>query len=187
MTLRPLNVSFSIRWSSNDTWSEAYVGVRRLVYDILPPSHAEQQLEDSAFCQLALIGANHLVEVALGQLLRPFTARGVEGLTPEALEKATYFQMLTQWVPMVTGKRVDTNSQPFRSAEALRKRRNDTVHKSSALASVPMARAALFSAVQACQAIYQHAGESFPYSAVLSEHPLMHADWFSDVRMPPAI
>lgn len=187
MTLCPLNVSFTAKWSPNDTWTEAYVGVRRLVYDILPRTLAEQQVEDAALCQLALVGANHLVEVALGQVLRPFSAKAIQGFTLKDLEGATYFHMLSRWLPKMTGKNVDLSAQPFRSSEALRKRRNETVHKSSALATVAMARAALFSAVETSQAIYLHTGESFPYSSVLTEHPLFDEKWFSDIHMPPAI
>ncbi len=95
--------------------------------------------------------------------------------------------MLSLWLSKMTGKSVDLSAQPFRSSEALRKRRNETVHKSSALATVPMARAALFSAVETSQAIYLHTGERFPYSSVLTEHPLFDEEWFSDVHMPPAI
>ncbi|WP_298218041.1 hypothetical protein [Halothiobacillus sp.] len=187
MTLRPLNVSFTVKWSQNDTWTEAYLGVRRLVYDILPQTVAEQRVADAALCQLALVGANHLVEVTLGQVLRSFSAQAIQGFTTEDLERASYYNMLSQWLPKMTGKTVDLSAQPFRSSEALRKRRNETVHKSSALATVQMARAALFSAVQTSQTIYLHTGEGFPYLSVLTEHPLFDEEWFSDVNMPPVI
>lgn len=163
------------------------MGVRRLIHEILPKTIAEQRVEDSALCQLALVGANHLVEVALGQLLRSFAEQELERFSAESLEKATYFEMLTQWLPKMAGKSLDLKAQPFLSSEALRKRRNETVHKSSALATAPMARSALFSAVAACRSIYEHSGQEFPYAEALEEHPIPQEEWFSNVQMPLAI
>jgi hypothetical protein len=185
MPLKPVSASFTIKWSVHDSWSELYVGIRRLVYAILPPDVASQTAEDSALCQLALVGASSLMEVALFKLLQPFAATGKAGLTQKKLENAGYADMLGI-LEEVTGTPLDRTVQPLRSTEALRKRRNQTIHKSSALATVPMARAALFSAVEGCRHTYSHAGLTFPYESFLVEYPIPHEPWFSDVPLPPA-
>lgn len=168
----------------HDSWSEAYVGTRRLTYDILPPPTERQKAEDGALCQLALVGANHLMEVGLATLLRPRI--GVNpSFTKTKYEEASYWCALSRWVPVVSGKSLALDVEPFLSTERLRTRRNATTHKSSALATVAMARSALFSAVEGTRALHAHFGVAFPYERFFAKHPLPVEPPFSTVPYPP--
>jgi len=95
--LRPVNTSLTISWLNNDSWSEAYVGTRRLIYEVLPPSIAPQTAEAAALCQLAVIGANHLMEIALAKLLHPVTTKRAS-FTKRQNEEASYWLAISQWV-----------------------------------------------------------------------------------------
>lgn len=188
MSLQSVSSTLTISWSIHDSWSEAFVGARRLVYELLPQPNERQSAEDGALCQLALVGSNHLMEVALYKLLQPFAAAsgsGVASLTAALLEEASYHQMLTRWLPAACGKAVDVQAQPYKSTEALRRRRNAVVHKSSAPTTIPMARAALFSSVQGCRALFAHAGVAFPYEGFIQKSSLPNEAWFSEVPLPP--
>lgn len=184
MSLRPVHASITISWLNHDSWSEAYVGTRRLIYEVLPPSIAQQTAEDAALCQLAVIGANHLMEVALANLLHPFTTTSTS-FTQRKYEEASYWLAISHWVGVLSGSPLQLNAEPLVSTERLRTRRNATAHKSSALATVPMARSALFSAVQGTRALYSHFGATFPYDAFLSKYPLPNEQPFSAVPFPP--
>jgi hypothetical protein len=184
MPLRPMQATYTIAWLSHDSWSEAYVGTRRLVYEILPQSIAEQRAEDGALCQLALVGANHLMEVALANLLRPFIGKS-EAFTQNKFDDASYRLGLTHWTTVLTGAPLSLDAEPFASTERLRIRRHATVHKSSALATVPMARSALCSAVQGAKALHTHFGVGFPYDAFLSKYPAPEETLFSQAPFPP--
>jgi hypothetical protein len=175
MPLESASGSFTGSWSVHDSWSEAFVGIRRLVYELLPQPSVRQSAEDGALCQLALIGSNHLMEVALYKLLQPFTlasSGGIASLTAALLDEASYHHMLSRWLPAACGKHVDLQAQPYKSTEALRRRRNAVVHKSSAPTTVPMARAALFSSIQGCRAVFAHAGVAFPYEGFIQKSGL---------------
>lgn len=183
MTLRPLNVSIRAAWGAHDAWSETYIGLRRLVYDILPERIADQAAEDAALCQLALVGANHLVELALDRVLKPFAEAGVNGLTPDLLQAARQHRMLTHWVPIVTEKSFEEKVPAVASMEALSQRRNATVHRESALATVVMARSALFTAAEGSRFLFVHADSPFPWEDSLRLHPIASDRWFAD--LPP--
>lgn len=184
MPLQPIYASFTFGWLTHDSWSEAYVGTRRLAYEILPSSIAEQTAEDGALCQLAVIGANHLMEVGLAKLLRSFAGIHPE-FTNRKYEEASYWLSISHWVAEVTGVPLLLNEEPFLSTERLRIRRNATAHKSSALATAPMARSALFSAVEGTKALYAHFGVKFPYDPFIAKYPIPHEAPFSSVPFPP--
>lgn len=184
MTLRPLDVSFRIPWTAHDAWSEAYIGVRRLVYEVLPARIADQEAEDSALCQLALVGSSHLVELALDGLLKSFAEAGTGGLTPISLRKASQERMLTHWLPTVSGRPLNEQAPPIASIQALRQRRNATVHRESALATVVLARSALFSAIEGCRYVFAHADRPFPWEDSVREYSLPKEAWFADLVMP---
>ena len=181
--MKPLSVGFTVRWHAHDSWSELYVGIRRLVYEILPVDIASHRAEDSALCQLAVVGANSLMEVCLYKLLQSYTADATRGLSPPKLDKAGYADMV-KYLESIVGKPMDYSAQPLISTEVLRLRRNATIHKTSALATGPMACSALFSAVEGCRHIYAHAGQPFPWEAYLVDTPLPVERWFSDVSVP---
>lgn len=158
----------------------------RLVYEVLPVRVADQTVEDCALCQLALVGSNHLVELALDRALASFVESGAGGITLKSLRAANQHDMLTHWLPTVTGKQLDEQMPPVASMQALRSRRNATVHRESALATVPMSRAAIFSAVEGCRFIFSHAGESFPWEDSIRAYPLPKEAWFAEVPPPDA-
>ncbi len=186
MPPHPVHTTFTVSWFNHDSWSTAYMGTRRLVYEVLPQSIAEQSAEDDALCQLALVGANHLMEVALSKLLQPFVGRN-ETFTQRKFNEASYWLGIMHWVKELSNMPLSLDAEPFVSTERLRIRRNATVHKSSALATIPMARSALFSATEGSKALYSHFGVEFPYQPILSEYPLPNEAPFSQVPFPPTL
>ena len=178
--------SVSLSWSIHDSWTEAFVGTRKLVYELLPSTTFSAKAEDGALCQLALVGANHLMEIAIYKILLPHTkATGqLSILTQKLLEQASYHSMLTDWLPTIAGTQLNLQVEPLLSTETLRKRRNKTIHKSSALATVEMAKAALYAAVHGTKAFYHHSGTAFPYVSFLQKYPLENEPWFSSIKMP---
>ena len=161
-----LNVSFTSSWHSHDAWTETYLGVHRLLYQILPESSAAQRAEDGALSQLALIGANHLMEVALSKLLLPFVDQSTStfSIKERDFEYASYYRMLHEWTPKVTGQFIDFTKEPFSSVYLLRRKRNGVTHKSSDVVPAEMARCALFSAVSGSQALFGVFDIRFPHS-----------------------
>lgn len=186
MTLTPVHASLTMSWLVHDSWSESYVGTRRLTYELLPPPGQKLSPEEHAMCQLALIGANHLMEVALYKILLPHIKESgrFSLLTQALLEDASYFQMLTKWLPAISGASLPLTAEPFTSTERLRRRRNDTIHKTSALATNTMARSAMYSAVEGARALFSIAGTEFPYEAVLKKYPQQVEEPFSSVAFP---
>jgi hypothetical protein len=166
----------------HDVWTEAFVGVRHLIYDLLPSPGRRLSIESLALCQLGLVGANHLVEVGLYRFLesRPAFA-SLSSSRKTALRSSKYVDMLKLWVPELAGWTPDLTAPPFQCTERLRRRRNDTVHKTSAKANVPMCRSAIFSAVRGMTELWTIAGEPFPYSAFLEKYPLPLERPFSEV------
>ena len=101
--------SVSLSWSILDSWTEAFVGTRKLVYELLPSTTFSAKAEDGALCQLALVGANHLMEIAIYKILLPHTkATGqLSILTQKLLEQASYHSMLTDWLPTIAGTQLN--------------------------------------------------------------------------------
>jgi hypothetical protein len=178
--------SATFSWLNHDSWSEAYVGTRKLAYELLPSTQSSVKAVDGALCQLALIGANHLMEIALYKILQPHAnATGtVSSLTEKKLADASYNLMLTKWLPDIAGNETNLTIEPLLSTERLRHRRNATAHKSSALATVEMARSALFSAVQGSYALFALSGTKFPYEPFMQKYPLHDEPWFSSIKFP---
>ncbi len=175
MPLQRLYADFTIAWLVHDSWSETYVGVRRLAFEILPNPGSKQKAEDGPLCQLCLVGSNHLMEVALYKALYPH-------IPGPKLENATYHKMLE--LLETRSASLNLADEPFLSTERLRKRRNDTVHKHSALATVEMARSALYSAVEGSRAVFALAGTPFPYESHLVKFAPISAPHFSTVPFP---
>ena len=178
--------SLTITSTVHDSWTESFVGTRHLIYVVLPKPGVRMSPEIRTLCQLALIGSNHLMEVALYKLLHPFatTPAPLSALTESLLSEASYWHMLTRWVPAASGKPIDLKKEPFLSTDRLRRRRNDTVHKSSATANVPMARSAFASATEGVKALHKHFGQPLPYESFLKTWPLPIERPFSSVTFP---
>jgi hypothetical protein len=183
MPPHPVHASFTVSWFSHDSWSETYLGTRRLIYEVLPELTASQKAEDSALCQLALIGSNHLMEVSLGKILKSFIDKE-PNFTQRHFEDTSYWQALSRWVTTLSGKPIELESEPFISTERLRHRRNATIHKSSALATVAMARSAFFSAIEGSKALHSHFGTPFPYESLLKQYSHSKEEPFSTVAFP---
>lgn len=173
---------FSVSYDVHDAWTQAYVGVRHLIYELLPPPGRKLSIEHQAMCQLALVGANHLMEVALYRYLesRPKHARLNDRKKTE-LRKATYAAMLQTWIAELADWSPALDSPPFQCTERLRRRRNDTVHKTPATANVPMCRSAIFSAVTGTRTMWKISGEAFPYQGFLDKYPIPVERPFSKV------
>lgn len=169
----------------HDVWTEAFVGVRYVIYDLLPQPGRKLSIESLALCQLGLIGANHLMEVGLYRYLESRPAfEDLPASKKTALRKTSYIDMLTSWVPALAGWSPDLTTPPFQCTERLRRRRNDTVHKTSARANVPMCRSAIFSAVLGVSELWRVSGEDFPYRNFLTKYPLPEERPFSQVTYP---
>ena len=160
MATTTVSSEITMAYVAHDHWTESFVGTRHLVYTVLPEPGVKMSPEIRTLCQLALIGSHHIMEVALFGLLAPHAAGAAQfsKLTESLLASASYHDMLTRWTPSAIGRSVDSKKEPFTSTDRLRKRRNETAHKSSATANVPMARSALYSAVQGVKALYRHFG-----------------------------
>jgi hypothetical protein len=126
------------------------------------------------------------MEIALYKILQPHAnATGtVSSLTEKKLADASYNLMLTKWLPDIAGNETNLTIEPLLSTERLRHRRNATAHKSSALATVEMARSALFSAVQGSYALFALSGTKFPYEPFMQKYPLHDEPWFSSIKFP---
>lgn len=186
MALTKVYASVTTSFLSHDSWSESYIGIRRIAYEILPSPPLPQCADDGALCRLALVGANHLVEVALFKVLLSETKSGKYGaqFSEAKIADVSYWEMLTKWMPQIFGIEIDVKSEPFLSSERLRKRRNDTIHKISSIATVQMARSALYSAVQTSREIYKYAGTSFPYEVHVNRYAQVEEPLFSSVSFP---
>jgi len=186
MPTREISAVISFPWLSHDSWTEAYVGSRRIAYDFLPETELHSNGDDGGLCKLALIGANQMMEIALYSLIRPHTLTmgAVSGLGQSLLEEASYYHMLTKWLSAIVGTPLDLSVQPFLSTEKLRRRRNDTIHKTPAVATFAMARSAVYCAVEGSKALYTHAGIRFLYEPFLQRYPLSTEVWFSAIHYP---
>lgn len=186
MPLQQISASLTVSWLNHDSWTEAYVGSRRIAHEFLPESELLSSGDDGGLSKLALIGANQLMEIALYSLIKSHTLGMGAALTLDQtrLQEASYHDMLTKWLPAVAGKPLDLSVEPFLSTEKLRRRRNDTIHKTSAIATIAMARSAVYCAVEGSKSLYDHVGIQFPYEPFLKKYPLSSEDWFSSIRYP---
>ena len=182
-----LSVSTSIGWLSLDAWSEAYVGARWLAQDELPAKQWETQPQHGSLSQLVLIASHRLVEIMLfrciGEILE--ASPGKFPVLERRLSRVSFEEAFGEWPAKLGFPSFDTTAQPFSSIKRLQDRRNSTIHKESALATLEMARSALFSAVEGSKAIATHLGgakSGFKYERVLEKYPLPTQPWLTDVK-----
>lgn len=177
----------SSSYLSLDSWSETYVAARWLAQDELPEQQWQAQPRHGPLSQLVLIAAHRLVEVQLFGAVRKLldAAPGKHPEIEERFPRGFFDDAFKRWPAQLTGRPFDTTIEPFRSAAALQQRRNATVHKEAALCSLPMARAALYSGVEASRAIAVHllGPGRFAYEPVLAKYPLPASPWFADVPL----
>lgn len=178
---------FSIGWLNLDDWSTTYVGAHWLSTDELPAKQYQTSPRHGPLSQLLLISAHHLVEVMFFRCVSSIlnASPGVFAGVEKKYEKKVFTDAVKEWPVALVGHPFDISQEPFNSMMRLKDRRNATIHKESALASLDMARSALFSAVQASRAISEHllgVGSFDKYEAVLQKYPLPSEPWFSDVK-----
>ena len=177
--------SFSASWLRHNSWSQTYVGLRKLINDVLPAGTSKIEAEDSALCQLAVISSNQLMEIALFDLLKKYVNSTCGfNLAEKQYESSSYYFAITELSEKAVGTAIDLSVEPFISTERLRKRRNATVHKSSALADIAMAQSALYTAVQGVKALCIHFNEPRKYDVFLKAYPLENGAYFSQIVFP---
>jgi hypothetical protein len=98
-----------------------------------------------------------------------------------------FHEAFTEWEKLVPSMGCFVyDSEPYISIDRLRLRRNETIHKKSALSSLKMARSAVYTAVTASKEIYQHFNKNaaFTYEPVLKKYPLGIFPLFSEIIYP---
>ncbi|WP_354446089.1 hypothetical protein [Ottowia thiooxydans] len=136
---------------------------------------------------MLILSSHHLVELMLFKCLRHLLDAS-PGKFPkyekDFSKKAIFSDAFTKWPLEITGQGFHLQTEPFKSASALHLRRNATIHKESALASLAMARSALFSATQASRSICEQllGPSTFEYEEVLAKYPVRSTQWFSKIK-----
>lgn len=174
-------------WINLDAWSETYIGAHWLVKNELPAYQYQADVHHGPLSQMVLLASHQLVEIIFFQCVK-FVIDSRPGQFVEiekTYSKASFGHALEKWPETLTGAPLDLALEPLNSVRRLKDQRNATVHKSSALTSLEMARSALFSAVEASKSIAEHfMGESgFKYEPVLQKYPLQKEQWFSQVQL----
>lgn len=184
----PLSRSISTGWLNLDAWSEGYVGAHWLVESELPQRQWETLPRHGPLSQMVLLASHHLVEVMLFRCIWTLLDANRGKFVKQELRyhRAMFHEAFYEWPTELLGHGFDLSVEPFKSAARLHTRRNATVHKESALTTLPMARSALFTAVETSRAIateFLGVG-GFKYEAVLQKYPMAQADWFSVAQFP---
>jgi hypothetical protein len=173
-------------WLSLDAWSETYIAAHWLLNE-LPAHNYQSAVHHGPLSQMVLIAAHQLVEIMFFQCVKNLTSESPEKFKEieRKYENTSFKKALECWPEIMTGTKLDLIQEPLKSADHLRARRNATVHKSSALTSIEMAKSALYSAVEASKYISNHfLGENqFKYNLVIYKHPLKQEQWFSEVTL----
>ncbi|MET4578666.1 hypothetical protein ABIE13_003782 [Ottowia thiooxydans] len=182
-----ISASFSSSNLSLDSWSGMYVGCQWAAEHELPPEQWQFEIHHGPLCQMLILSSHHLVELMLFKCLRHLLDAS-PGKFPkyekDFSKKAIFSDAFTKWPLEITGQGFHLQTEPFKSASALHLRRNATIHKESALASLAMARSALFSATQASRSICEQllGPSTFEYEEVLAKYPVRSTQWFSKIK-----
>lgn len=180
-----ISSSTSIGWLNLDWWSTPYVGAHWIATKELPEQQWQTQLHHEPLSQLLLIASHHLVELMLFHCIRE-VLEAKPGMFPKhekRLPCARFGEVFTVWPKELGYGSFDMQAQPYSSIKRLQDRRNDTIHKNSALTSLAMAKSALYSAVEGARGIALHfrGTDGFPYDRVLEKYSLHTQPWFTDV------
>tara|TARA_R110002074_G_C12453377_1_gene658761 strand:+ start:111 stop:629 length:519 start_codon:yes stop_codon:yes gene_type:complete len=167
-----------------------YVGAHWLVTEELPEQHYQAQPRHGPLAQMVVIGSHHLIEIIFFHSVKAVLSQS-PGRFPGIENKydGAYFgTAFKRWPEILVGSPIDTDTPALRSAKALAKRRNATIHKESALAIPSMARSALYSAAHASREIAVHllGIDGFKYEEVLGKYPPPEAEWFFETRLVDA-
>lgn len=183
--MSPITTSATIGWLDLDAWAGSYVAARWLTYEELPQKQWQAVPRHGPLSQLVLVAAHGLVEQmffrCVGQVLE--ANPGKHPKIAKEFEKKAFKDAFVTWPASLGLAPFNLNSEPFRSTERLRDRRNKTVHSEAALASLEMARSALFSAVEGSKAIAIHmlGPAGWKYDPVLAKYPLQPERSLSEV------
>ncbi|SEP56318.1 hypothetical protein SAMN05421693_10110 [Ectothiorhodospira magna] len=174
-------------WLNLDAWSEMYVGLHWMVTHELPERHYETAPRHGPLSKLVLLGSHHLIEVMLFKCIRRIldNSAGAHPDLDHRYDRVQFLDAFSKWPERLVGSPFDDESEPFKSVLTLSRRRNATIHKESALTTLDMARAALYTAVYASEAIERHllGSKNFKYERVLKKYPLPSGQWFSEVKL----
>ena len=192
---KAISKDMEMNWINHSLWSEIFVGLHKIVYQLLPQHQHEMTIEDSALSRLVIISSHQLMEIALFDLINESINKITEeNISLKAIQETNYFKAFIEiengskvgkpWIRQITGIAIDPLQEPFLSTEKVRKRRNSTIHKDSALANVEMARSALYSEVMGAKALYSHFNEAFPYEKALEKYPLETHKLLSEIVYP---
>ena len=181
-----VSTSVRIGWLNLDWWTSPYVGAHWLATEELPDQQWQAKPHHGALSQLLLISSHHLVELMLFRCIREVldSAPGKFASLEERLPRATFEQAFNKWPQQLGYAPFDVSIQPYAAIKRLQERRNATIHKDSALATLSMAKSALFTAVEGSRAIALHfrGANGFPYQPVLQKYPLPEQPWFTEVK-----
>jgi hypothetical protein len=171
-----------------DAWGGAYVGAHWLVTNELPDKHWEADVRHHALAQLVVVASHHLVEVMLFKVLEEKLESSPDQYLDERkkFKRATFGSVKDKWSGDILDGGLEWEAEPFKSAIKLSQRRNATIHKQAALATLEMARSALFTAVETSKAIDKHFNEHRPfrYAQVLEKYPVKVEPMFSELEFP---
>ena len=189
--VRGVGSSHATGWLNLDAWSEMYVGAHWLVAEELPEHQYQAQPRHGPLAQMVVIGSHHLIEIIFFHSVKAVLSQS-PGRFPEIENKydgAHFGTAFKRWPEILVGCPINTDTPALRSAQALAKRRNATIHKESALATPSMARSALYSAAHASREIAEHllGGDGFKYQEVLEKYPLPEAEWFFETRLVDSV
>ncbi len=184
MTLQYISSMTRVRNLNLDTWSELYVGVRHICYELLPEHQYSCAPKEVALSAIAIVVSNQLMEIAIYNILSELSRQSELNICFTELEDMSYYKMICKILPMVAKQPRILTEEPFLSTERLRRRRNCTAHKVVLPVTLEMARSALFSSVQGVKELYQICDRPFPYDEVLKKYPYKTEEWFSSIDYP---
>lgn len=168
-----------------------YIGLQWLINSELPDKQYQAETRHCALSQMVLIGSHHLMEVMLFQCIRKLLKNN-PGKFPDfenRIEIAPFAKTFDNWPEKIIGKPFNKDLEPLKSALVLAERRNATVHKQSAITTLEMARASLYTAVEASRAIANHllGEQNFKYDWVLLKHPISKTELFGNISLPQEV
>lgn len=185
--MHQLSASVTSRSLSLDSWSGMYVGAHWMVTKELPPEQWQFRVHHGPLCQMVVLSSHHLIELMLFKCLKTLLDAnpGKHQKLLDKFPKAMFHEAFYEWPEKLIGAPFDLDAQPFKSASLLHFRRNATIHKESALATLEMAWSALFTAVHASRAICETllGAGTFLYEPVLAKYSMQDAKYFSEVKL----
>ena len=187
--MRILSARATMSFLYLDSWSETYVGARWLLQNVLPEKEYQVSAQHGLITKMIIISSSHMVELMLSfclkeKILKLNIPNQDMDNRLECLDRMNLYSMLNDWDKILPELEIfDTSIEPFISVNKLRLRRNSTIHKESSLASLEMARSALYTATTASEVIFKYIFPEveYKYSKVLNKYPIEQYHLFSDI------